>query len=517
MWAKEVGSVTKGPEKGSGGVRVKSVSSVQGKPVSGSGKKSSEAVRKALEEISKERAEARRRAKLCVTWTYFVLKGAGVATMVFTAGINIWIIAKWGQLNPHGGGAVREKLVRSYLVIFCIAATLAELDTPFARDNFRALQKWWFKGLFYVFLAVLNFGWSNGSSDIRYILEMTCMVALVALAIGNFILNVCLRRMLERTVLKKKRRATPTSSRKRQRPPLTSSASTYGAIGGRSARHERGTSAGSSPVNGFAAPERVPEQPRLQMPPSKRDTVRWWLDGGGNNNTRDDDETASAAGGSGDGGASRVSQGSRWWEDDAAGTERGWATDDDASVVSELTSASGMQPDRHERDNRSYVGSVAGAGGGIPFSSVSSQQGGTGAAGDNVNTNNAGNGWPIPTVLSTLEERPPPLSPDKTETSDIEEASGSRVALLPPPPIVNARQDFRSSRNQQSLRYSQGGPPSVRSVSGRHYADVPTSEQQQDVEAQQNLGWETRSQPGRLSSGAGGNPSRSRRVIDNPF
>jgi hypothetical protein len=45
---------------------------------------------------------------------------------------------------------VRERLVRLYLIVFCLAALLAELDTPVARDNFRALQKWWFKVPFYV-------------------------------------------------------------------------------------------------------------------------------------------------------------------------------------------------------------------------------------------------------------------------------------------------------------------------------------------------------------------------------
>lgn len=34
--------------------------------------------------------------------------------------------------------------------MFSLAALLAELETPFARRHFRALQKWWFKGPFYV-------------------------------------------------------------------------------------------------------------------------------------------------------------------------------------------------------------------------------------------------------------------------------------------------------------------------------------------------------------------------------
>ncbi len=37
-----------------------------------------------------------------------------------------------------------------YLLLFSLAAVLAELDTPFARKNFRAWQKWWFKAPFYV-------------------------------------------------------------------------------------------------------------------------------------------------------------------------------------------------------------------------------------------------------------------------------------------------------------------------------------------------------------------------------
>ncbi len=41
-------------------------------------------------------------------------------------------------------------LQRVYLIFFALAAVLAELDTPFARKNFRAWQKWWFKAPFYV-------------------------------------------------------------------------------------------------------------------------------------------------------------------------------------------------------------------------------------------------------------------------------------------------------------------------------------------------------------------------------
>ena len=45
---------------------------------------------------------------------------------------------------------MQNRLVRSYLVAFGIGGVLAELDTPFAKANFRALQKWWFKAPFYV-------------------------------------------------------------------------------------------------------------------------------------------------------------------------------------------------------------------------------------------------------------------------------------------------------------------------------------------------------------------------------
>ncbi len=45
---------------------------------------------------------------------------------------------------------VQNRLVRSYLVAFGVGGVLAELDTPFAKANFRALQKWWFKAPFYV-------------------------------------------------------------------------------------------------------------------------------------------------------------------------------------------------------------------------------------------------------------------------------------------------------------------------------------------------------------------------------
>lgn len=45
---------------------------------------------------------------------------------------------------------VQDRLIRSYLVLFGVGGVLAELDTPFAKANFRALQKWWFKAPFYV-------------------------------------------------------------------------------------------------------------------------------------------------------------------------------------------------------------------------------------------------------------------------------------------------------------------------------------------------------------------------------
>lgn len=46
--------------------------------------------------------------------------------------------------------SVQDRLIRSYLVFFGIGGVLAELDTPFAKANFRAMQKWWFKAPFYV-------------------------------------------------------------------------------------------------------------------------------------------------------------------------------------------------------------------------------------------------------------------------------------------------------------------------------------------------------------------------------
>ena len=50
----------------------------------------------------------------------------------------------------HNSCPVRERIVRAYIVLICLAATLAELDTPFARNHFRALQKWWAKAPLYL-------------------------------------------------------------------------------------------------------------------------------------------------------------------------------------------------------------------------------------------------------------------------------------------------------------------------------------------------------------------------------
>lgn len=47
-------------------------------------------------------------------------------------------------------GPVQDRLIRCYLVAFGLGGVLAELDTPFAKANFRAMQKWWFKAPFYV-------------------------------------------------------------------------------------------------------------------------------------------------------------------------------------------------------------------------------------------------------------------------------------------------------------------------------------------------------------------------------
>lgn len=53
-------------------------------------------------------------------------------------------------LTLGADGAVQDRVARSYLVMFGVGGVLAELDTPFAKANFRALQKWWFKAPFYV-------------------------------------------------------------------------------------------------------------------------------------------------------------------------------------------------------------------------------------------------------------------------------------------------------------------------------------------------------------------------------
>ncbi len=51
---------------------------------------------------------------------------------------------------------------RVYLLLFSLAAVLAELDTPFSRENFPAWQKWWFKTPFYVLYVLSSLPACNG-------------------------------------------------------------------------------------------------------------------------------------------------------------------------------------------------------------------------------------------------------------------------------------------------------------------------------------------------------------------
>ncbi|CAN0497791.1 unnamed protein product, partial [Ectocarpus sp. 8 AP-2014] len=89
---------------------------------------------------------------------------------------------------------------------------LAELDTPFAKANFRALQKWWFKAPFYVFMAWLCFDASLSRGTVWFPLELASFVALQTMGAMALVLNVCLREVLERSGALGKRRSKKSAS-----------------------------------------------------------------------------------------------------------------------------------------------------------------------------------------------------------------------------------------------------------------------------------------------------------------
>ncbi|CAM9935824.1 unnamed protein product, partial [Discosporangium mesarthrocarpum] len=145
----------------------------------------------AIAEDRRERLLAKRRARKCVGFLYYALKAAGVTANLYTSGLNVVLIYMRSDLR------VQEQLVRCYLVLFGLAGILAELDTPFAKANFRALQKWWFKAPFYVFMGWVCLDWTD--TGLWFKLELASFAALHGLAVMSLVLNVCLRELLERS------------------------------------------------------------------------------------------------------------------------------------------------------------------------------------------------------------------------------------------------------------------------------------------------------------------------------
>ncbi|CAM9484611.1 unnamed protein product, partial [Phaeothamnion confervicola] len=153
----------------------------------------------ALDEAQREQIRARRRARKWAGQLYWMLKGFGVAVCTYTAVLNGYV------MYANQVYVVQEQLMRSYLLLFCITGVLAELDTPFARDNFRALQKWWFKAPFYVFMGWVC--WDPLAKGVLWQMELASLVAFHLLAGLNIMLNVCLRELLLRSgVLRRKKR-----------------------------------------------------------------------------------------------------------------------------------------------------------------------------------------------------------------------------------------------------------------------------------------------------------------------
>ncbi|CAM9553398.1 unnamed protein product, partial [Hapterophycus canaliculatus] len=168
----------------------------------------------AIAEDRQERLVAKRRARRCVRFLYYAFKVVGVAACAYTSALNAALV----YMRPDFG--LHDRLVRSYLILFGVGGVLAELDTPFAKANFRALQKWWFKAPFYIFMAWLCFDPRLSLRTAWFPLELAAFAALQAMAVMSVVLNVCLREVLERSgALGKRRRkrvASSSSSRRRR-------------------------------------------------------------------------------------------------------------------------------------------------------------------------------------------------------------------------------------------------------------------------------------------------------------
>ncbi|CAN0244318.1 unnamed protein product, partial [Laminaria digitata] len=171
----------------------------------------------------KERLIAKRRARKCVRFLYYAFKVLGVAACVYTSGLNVTLVYMRPDLR------LQDRLIRSYLVFFGIGGVLAELDTPFAKANFRAMQKWWFKAPFYVFMAWLCLDVRHARGTVWFPLELAAFVALQAMAVMSVVLNVCLREVLERSGALGKRRSRKSRQRKEMRKASSSRAAGGGA------------------------------------------------------------------------------------------------------------------------------------------------------------------------------------------------------------------------------------------------------------------------------------------------
>ncbi|CAM9774026.1 unnamed protein product [Ectocarpus sp. 12 AP-2014] len=197
----------------------------------------------AIAEDRQERLVAKRRARRIVRVLYYAMKVVGVAACVYTSGLNATLV----YMRPDFG--LQDRLVRSYLVLFGVGGVLAELDTPFAKANFRALQKWWFKAPFYVFMAWLCFDASLSRGTVWFPLELASFVALQTMGAMALVLNVCLREVLERSGALGKRRgkkSASSSSRRLRRGASGINSSSRGSDGARG-----GGSSGGLGVSSF--------------------------------------------------------------------------------------------------------------------------------------------------------------------------------------------------------------------------------------------------------------------------
>ncbi|CAM9117430.1 unnamed protein product [Chrysoparadoxa australica] len=234
----------------------------------------------AIAEIKRERAAARRRARAVASFGYYFLKGAGVLVNVADIFLQLWILGWCRGASPQetvSERAVRlqDKTERCYLTVMCVANVLAELDTPCAKHNFRALQKWWFRAPCYVLVACLGYDWTPEGLDaiggLESLLDKIVFWCFVSLAAANVMLNVLMRKVLERYFKKGKRKGRGRGRGKGSKRKGAKKIVSYGAT------EAEGRAAASNSGSGGPKAQLVGE-PDLYREVSSNSSQKWWDD-----------------------------------------------------------------------------------------------------------------------------------------------------------------------------------------------------------------------------------------------